>query len=363
MRHRTSHCMSPCTIKSRIAFTCAAAAALLIALPVFAQEEGAAPPPHSLKPQPALEAPLAAKYRLIDITDTGKRLVAVGQRGNIVTSDDGKTWKQAHSPVNVMLTRVRFLDASNGWTVGHDGAILHSSDGGNNWKVQHYNAEARQLYDILMLDAQNGIAVGGYGTYLTTADGGASWQPRQSPLADMGLHFNTIERLGDGTLFIAGEKSLMAWSGDKGETWQMLNSPYNGTFFGAVPLGTRGVLVYGLRGRVYVSLDVTAAAKQDPATFDPPSRMPVVDPKKIAAMGWQYLIDGLYESMFGATRLPDGEVLLVGINGLSQKTQLAAGKLRPVRLPTEATVADVLPYRGRLIGVGKRGVVDLGAIN
>ncbi|MGH8457922.1 MAG: YCF48-related protein [Nevskiales bacterium] len=360
MRHRTSHC----TGNTRISLVCAAAAALLVALPATAQEEsGAAPPPHSLKAQPALDAPLAARYRLIDIADTGKRLVAVGQRGNIVVSDDGKTWKQVPSPVNIMLNRVRFLDAGRGWVVGHDATILNTTDGGNSWKVQHYDAEARQLYDILMLDAQNGIAVGGYATYLTTADGGANWQPRQFPLVDLGLHFNTIERLGDGTLFIAGEKSLMAWSGDKGETWQMLNSPYNGTFFGAVPLGTRGVLVYGLRGRVYVSLDVTAAARQDPGTFDPPSRVSVDDPKKIAAMGWQYLTGGLYESMFSATRLPDGEVILVGINGLSQKTRLAAGTLSQVRLPTETTVADLLPWQGRLIGVGKRGVVDLGAIN
>lgn len=346
------------TIIARIFFACAA----LLAFPVSAQEEGAPPPPHSLKPQAALPAPEAARYRLIDIADTGQRLVAVGQRGNIVVSDDSKTWTQVPSPVNIMLTRVRFLDGNNGWVVGHDAAILNTTDGGNTWKVQHYDAAARQLYDILMLDAQNGIAVGGYGSYLVTADGGDSWVPRQSPLADMGLHFNTIERLSDGTLFIAGEKSLMAWSSDKGETWQMLNSPYNGTFFGAVPLGTRGVLVYGLRGRVYVSLDVTAAAKQDPTTFDPPSRVSVDDPKKIAAMGWQYLTGGLYESMFSATRLPDGEVILVGINGLSQKTQLAAGTLSQVRLPTEATLADVLPYQGRLIGVGKQGVVQLGAI-
>jgi photosystem II stability/assembly factor-like uncharacterized protein len=335
-----------------------------LALPASAQEEaGGEPPPHSLKPQPALAAPKAAHYRLIDLADTGQRLVAVGQRGNIVVSDDGKTWKQTPSPVNIMLTRLRFRDQNRGWAVGYDGAILHSADGGDSWKIQHYDAAARQLYDILMLDAQNGIAVGGYGSYLTTADGGQTWAPHQFPLADLGLHFNAIERLGDGTLFIAGEKSLMAWSADNGATWTMLNSPYNGSFFGAVPLGTRGVLVYGLRGHVYVSLDVRAAAKQDPATFDPPSRVMVEDPKKVAAMGWQYLTGGLYESMFGATPLPDGEVLLAGINGLAQKTQLAAGTLEPVKLPTDATLADVIVWRGRLVGVGKRGAVDLGAPN
>lgn len=340
---------------------------LLIALlpvgPLAAQEETAAPPAHSLKPQPALTAPLAAKYRLIDIVNTGQRLVAVGQRGNIVISDDGKKWKQVASPVNIMLTRVRFLDPQRGWIVGHDGAILHSADGGKSWKVQHYNAEARQIYDILMLDAQNGIAVGGYGTYLTTADGGASWAAQASPLADLALHLNTLIRLADGTLFIAGEKSLMAWSRDQGANWQMLNSPYTGSFFGAVPLEGSGALVYGMRGRVYVSNDVTRAAKQDPATFDPATRVMTEDAAAAARLGWRMLNGGLRESMFGAERLPDGEVILVGINGLAQKTDIAAATLSQLRLPAAATLSDVLPVRGELIAVGKQGVVKLGTIN
>lgn len=338
------------------------ASLLAFALPVMAQDEASSPPPHSLKPQPALTAPLAAKYRLIDITNTGERLVAVGQRGNIVISDDGKHWKQVASPVNVMLTRVRFLDAQRGWIVGHDGAILHSADGGKSWRLQHYNAEARQLYDILMLDAQNGIAVGGYGSYLVTGDGGNTWTAQASPLSELALHLNTLIRLSDGTLFIAGEKSLMAWSSDQGATWQMLNSPYTGSFFGAVPLNEGGVLVYGMRGRVYMSKDVKRAAKQDPATFDPATRVMTEDATAAAKLGWRMLSGGLRESMFGAELLPDGEVILVGINGLAQKTNLASATLTPLRVTAAATLSDVLPVRGQLIAVGKQGVVNLGTL-
>ncbi|MGH8530687.1 MAG: WD40/YVTN/BNR-like repeat-containing protein [Nevskiales bacterium] len=328
-----------------------------------ASDEAAPPPPHSIKPQPALEAPLAAKYRMIDIADTGQRLIAVGQRGSIVISDDGKTWKQVPSPVNTMLTRVRFLDAQRGWAVGYDGAILHTNDGGGSWALQHHNAEARQLFDILMLDAQNGIAVGGYGAYLATADGGANWQLRQFPIGDLGQHFNTIVQLGNGTLFIAGEKSLLATSTDRGENWQLLHSPYAGSMFGAVPMGERGVLVYGLRGRVYVAADIGAVATQDVAAFDPAARLTTGDAAGITQLGWQQLNGGLSESMFGAAKLPDGEVLLVGVNGLGEKTNLAAASLTPLKLPTDASLSGALARDGRVIGVGKRGVVDLGAIN
>lgn len=323
------------------------------------EDEDAPPPPHSVKPQKALKAVHAAYYRLIDIVDTGERLIAVGQRGNIVTSEDGKTWKQVNSPVNVMLTRARFLDSQHGWIVGFDGAILHTSDGGRTWQVQRYDAEGRQLYDILMLDAQNGIAVGGYGTYLTTSDGGASWTQQSFALTELGLHFNSLIKLGDGSLFMVGEKSLMAYSKDNGATWQMLNSPYNGTFFGALPLGERGALIHGMRGQVYLTRDVTAADKQDPATFDPGTRTASLDPEK---MGWQRIGGGLKESMFGATALPDGEFLLVGINGLCQKTRLASRELDPFTTPAEATLSDVLVYKNRLIAAGKRGVVELGTL-
>lgn len=359
MRHHTS-CM-------RVLVTAITSMALLFFLatqPAAAQEAGeVAPPPHSIAPRPALEAPQAANYRLISIANTGQRLVAVGHHGNIVISEDGKRWQQVASPVNIMLTRVRFIDEKQGWITGYDGVILHTADGGNHWQVQHYDSAARPLYDILMLDAQHGIAVGGYGSYLTTTDGGNRWTQGESPLIELGLHFNMIQRLGDGTLFIAGEKSLLAWSGDNGKSWQLLNSPYNGTFFGAVPLGTRGVLVHGLRGHVYVSLDVTAAARQDPAKFDPANRVMIEDPGKVAAMGWQSLAGSINESMFGATHLPDGEVLLVGVNGLGQKTQLALATLKPIESTTDATLSDVLSWQGQLIGVGKRGVINLGRVD
>lgn len=77
-------------------------------------------------------------------------------------------------------------------------------------------------------------------------------------------------------------------------------------------------------------------------------------------MGWQPLSGGHGESQFGATRLPDGEILLVGVNGLSQQTRLALARLEAVESSTDATLSDVLVWNDHIIGVGKRGVVHLG---
>src|SRR5438552_4235956 len=60
----------------------------------------------------------------------GTRLVAVGERGTILTSEDhGASWRQQSAPVSVMLTNVQFATARTGWAVGHSGVVLVTHDG------------------------------------------------------------------------------------------------------------------------------------------------------------------------------------------------------------------------------------------
>src|SRR5690554_871087 len=60
---------------------------------------------------PAFEAPLAVRNLLTDIARAGNRVVAVGEHGNIIYSDDGGSqWQQARVPVSVNLTAVTFVD-------------------------------------------------------------------------------------------------------------------------------------------------------------------------------------------------------------------------------------------------------------
>ncbi len=322
--------------------------------------EQAAPPD---VPRPALMVTGAAKARLLDLSQAGKRLVAVGQQGVIVVSDDGgANWKQVPSPASVMLTRVRFLTDKLGWAVGYDGTILHTADAGSSWTLQHSDPEARVLYDVLFLDAQTGIAAGAYGAFYRTTDGGKTWAQQHFPLAEMGQHFNRLLRLDAQTLFAAGERGLLARSVDGGVNWEMLKSPYAGSYFGAIALGGRSVMIYGMRGNVYVAQDVTTAPTQDPTQYDPYTAETLTDPAAIAALGWRRVDSPVKESLFGGTRLPDGSVLLVGINAVALKSDPALGSLKLVKLPAAETLVDVLPYGGKLMAVGRRGVQNLGAL-
>lgn len=95
---------------------------------------------------PALMTPRATRALLLGIARAGDRLVAVGERGVILTSDDhGGSWKQSKVPVAVNLTAVNFASPTKGWAVGHDGIILHSADGGQSWIKQFDGNKANEL--------------------------------------------------------------------------------------------------------------------------------------------------------------------------------------------------------------------------
>jgi len=86
----------------------------------------------------ANDSPLVAANTYLDLADAGGRVVAVGDRGKILYSDDeGAHWQVAASPTEVLLTSVCFADARHGWAVGHDALVLGTSDGGETWAVQY----------------------------------------------------------------------------------------------------------------------------------------------------------------------------------------------------------------------------------
>lgn len=330
----------------------AALVAVLVASPVLAID--------TMKPYPAEIMPKAVSTTLLDLTWTGKQFVAVGQRGHVLLSPDGKTWTQSPAPVRQMLNRVRFLDENNGWAVGHDGVIIHTADGGKTWDMQRFDAESQQpLNDVLFLDAQRGFAVGAPARFLQTRDGGKTWEPITADFLELGLHFNVLRKLKDGTLFVGGERGLMARSTDNGETWQMVNSPVGGSVLGALPVGDTGVLVYGIRGRVARADNFKAVPAKDPKSYDEFADNNITDATVLAAMGWSRYENSDIESLFGGSVSDDGSLVFVGVNGA-----MVTGRLdNPVltRVPTASNVplTAVAVHNGAYIVTGRNGVQHL----
>jgi photosystem II stability/assembly factor-like uncharacterized protein len=259
---------------------------------------------------PAFLSDKASKGLLLDIVNTGKHLVAVGERGHIIYSaDHGKNWQQASVPVYVTLTAVFFISTDVGWAVGHEGVVLHSTDAGKTWlrQVDGYQVnkqvitQAQQrvhqkqnqlqtvtdkdqreaityqleeagyaleeaieddqagpfkpLLDVWFADAYQGYAVGAYGILLQTLDGGENWTLISNRLENPeGFHLNSIASTPSGAIFITGESGTIFRSTNEGENWIRLTSPYEGSFFG-IASKENTLLVFGLRGNIYRSLD------------------------------------------------------------------------------------------------------------
>jgi photosystem II stability/assembly factor-like uncharacterized protein len=160
-----------------------------------------------------------SRLLLIAGTNAGSRLVAVGEHGFAIYSDDqGKTWLRGTTPRRVMLTAVTFVDDKTGWTVGHDGEILATRDGGATWAEQRYKPDDKQpLFAVRFSDRDHGFALGAYGLFVETADGGKTWAPRTITQEDKHL-YAVIGASGaaDGPLAIAAEAGGLLVSADRG---------------------------------------------------------------------------------------------------------------------------------------------------
>jgi photosystem II stability/assembly factor-like uncharacterized protein len=85
--------------------------------------------------RPALTVARPAQCVMLAVVRAGNRLVAAGERGLVMLSDDsGQTWKQAKVPVSVTLNALRFRNEREGWAVGNMGVVLHTLDGGATWE-------------------------------------------------------------------------------------------------------------------------------------------------------------------------------------------------------------------------------------
>jgi len=235
-------------------------ACLLAACPAAAGE-GAAPAPGALKLQPAEITSAATKAMMLSVVSAGKRIVAVGDRGIVLLSDDdGATFRQARSvPVRSTLTGVCFAGERTGWAVGHWGVVLRTDDAGESWTVQRVDPSVDQpLFSVYFKDADRGWAVGLWSLLITTADGGKSWSPVRLPAPPGGgkADRNLLKIFADrpGTLFVAAEQGAVLRSRD-GLKWSHVDTGYKGSFWTGIALGNGTLLVGGLRGTIYRSAD------------------------------------------------------------------------------------------------------------
>lgn len=243
--------------------------------------------------KPAMQSPLAQKSLINGLTHAGARVIAVGQRGHILLSDDqGKTWSQALVPVSSDLVAVHFPDAQVGYAVGHDGVVLKSIDGGEQWVLvldgRHNNDVENPYLDVWFDTAEEGYVVGAFGKILYTADGGKSWVNKMDAVDNPNsMHIYSIKRLG-GELYLAGEQGLFNHLNTRNQRFEKQDLPYKGSLFG-IAGNQDSIWAYGLRGNLFRSND--------------------------QGKNWQQVPTGVSGALTASTIGPQGEVSIVSLSG------------------------------------------------
>jgi photosystem II stability/assembly factor-like uncharacterized protein len=329
---------------------------------------------------PAMESPLAIKNLFNGVAVAGKRLICVGQRGHIMYSDDqGKKWTQANVPVSSDLVAVSFPSPQNGWAVGHDGIVLHSSNGGSSWTKQFDGRAAAQVMathhkgwkncaschdkiktpqgapqgteGALMADVKSfteqgpdkpfldvwfendttGFIVGAYNLIFRTSDGGKTWEPWFDRTENSKrFHLYAIRPVGQ-DLYISGEQGLILKLDQKTGRFAAQKTPYNGSFFGIT--GKPGaVIAFGLRGNVFRSTDGGSA--------------------------WQKIETGVQAGLTGATVTQDGKIVIVSQNGDLLISTDDGVSFKPVKMDESIYATAVTSIdKDSLLIAGIRGVL------
>lgn len=349
----------------------------------------------SAAPDYAMQFKKAATSMLLDIAAAGDRLVAVGERGHILYSDDkGTSWVQAQVPTSVMLTRVFFASPKLGWAVGHDGNILFSQDGGVNWELQRDGISAQAqtneeragrakvqmeslyeqvknapdeeravleealedaaltldrarktldqpvyappLMDVWFRNAELGWASGAYGTLLHTSNSGRHWDDWSHKVDNPDeLHLNGVVAAPDGSLYLASEWGNVFRSLSGGENWEAMETGYEGSFFGVLVNPASGsIFAYGLLGTVYRSSDQGESWEKAPAMAR--------------------------ASLFGALAEADGTLYFVGQGGTATRSQDDGESFTPLVQPSRAGIHGIAPMGdGRYMVTGDGGSREL----
>jgi len=240
----------------------------------------AAPDAPEVLTQPSIISQKALHGVMLAVANAGSRLVAAGERGTVLLSDDaGKTWRQVTTPVQVSLVAVQFVNAKTGWAVGNLGVVLHTTDGGETWSKQLDGIQAADIVakaastpeeqtaaqrlvndgpdkpflNLYFEDELNGYIIGAYNLIFKTTDGGKSWQSWQKHVTNpKGMHLYGLHPAG-GSLFLVGEQGILFRSTDHGETFKQMDSPYKGSFFGLIASKSGQIVLYGLRGNAFWS--------------------------------------------------------------------------------------------------------------
>ncbi|MGH9768974.1 MAG: WD40/YVTN/BNR-like repeat-containing protein, partial [Blastocatellia bacterium] len=170
----------------------------------------------------------------------------VGADGRILHSEDGGiNWRRQESGTQDELVHVKFVNDKRGWVVGAKGTILYTDDGGRTWERQNAGT-TNHLYHIETRGKENAWVVGDKGTVLRTTNAGLSWE---RVAVDTTQNLLNIAFANDKQGWIIGWNGTILRSGDGGKNWIEQESGTRTHLYG-ISASKKEVWVVGAEGLI-----------------------------------------------------------------------------------------------------------------
>jgi photosystem II stability/assembly factor-like uncharacterized protein len=132
-------------------------------------------------------------------------------------------WVSQISGVTQNLNDVYCINENFVVTVGDNGTILKTTNGGLNW-IQKTSGTIQKLMKVQFANQNTGYAVGESGILLKTSDGGENWLPIPTGVT---TNFFGLSVLNENTFFVSGDIGLVLKSNDGGNSFSILSAPEN----------------------------------------------------------------------------------------------------------------------------------------
>jgi photosystem II stability/assembly factor-like uncharacterized protein len=179
---------------------------------------------------------------------------ACGGSGAIIkTTDGGDNWTISETPVTNLLFKLHSFNGQVVIAVGYDGIILRSGDGGETFEqVISGVGSGTQLWGVQILNDTLGWICGMNQTLLKTTDAGLMWQP-----IDPGLnqHYWALNFLNEQYGLVACETGKVLKTTDGGENWVIIQAGDSRSLYTIDVIDTQHIVAAGVEGKNIYSSD------------------------------------------------------------------------------------------------------------
>ncbi|MFI5251075.1 MAG: YCF48-related protein [Bacteroidota bacterium] len=154
--------------------------------------------------------------------------------------------------IRTQLNSVSLIDNLNAFTVGAQGTILHTTDGGGTW-LKEATHSSTTFNGVCAISNLLAIATGDQGKMIRTTDGGASWNP---VVTGASVSLYSITFVDADTGYVTGTNGLIYKSTDAGLTWKSITTGVANTLFAlqfrnkslGYAVGTSGTIIKTTNG-------------------------------------------------------------------------------------------------------------------